>query len=222
MSVLSSFMPANYDHMKPKVESSIEAEEHTYRNKLIIPNKVNMKDINNIDQAIQDAKNLTFKLLKISKQTHVPKEYNSTSMDLFTTAIGQYDVRETEGIKNNPEVVKYSEDFGGNGTDSMPWCSAFLNWCALTAGYEYTNKLNARSWATIGQEVSEDDYQLGDVVVLWRNSRSSWQGHCALFVRQTEDSVYLLGGNQSDKVTISKYSKNRVLTVRRLSKSTSK
>ncbi len=141
---------------------------------------------------------------------------NYNNYRLTAIAMQEYNTLEFDGSKNNPEVVKYSKEFGGNGTDSMPWCSAFMNWCAKQAGLERTYKLNARSWLNVGTPIDEDDLQMGDVVVLWRGSRNGWRGHCGLFMREDEDFYWLLGGNQSNSVNISKYRKNRLLGVRRL------
>ena len=137
---------------------------------------------------------------------------------LSSIALQEYNTLEFKGAKHNPEVVKYSKEFGGNGTDEMAWCSAFMNWCAKEAGLERTNKLNARSWLSVGTPIDEDELQMGDVVILWRESRNSWKGHVGLFMRKTNKHLYLLGGNQNNRVKISKYGKYRVLGYRRLNR----
>ncbi len=147
-------------------------------------------------------------------------KYNENNIKLLTTALGEYDTAEKKGGIGNSRIVEYSHSVGHTWvkTDQIAWCSSFINWVAKTAGYEYTKKLNARSWLDIGTEVSEDDWSLGDVVILWRGSKNSWQGHCSIYIRETETHVYLLGGNQTNTVNISKYPKSRILGVRRLNK----
>jgi len=99
--------------------------------------------------------------------------------------------------------------------DSTPWCSAFMNSIYASTGYEYSGKMSARSWLDVGTPVKEP--QVGDVVVFWRGSKNSWQGHVAMFVSYSADKKYInvLGGNQSDAVSIAAYPVNRLLGFRR-------
>lgn len=136
---------------------------------------------------------------------------------LLNIALSQYGIKEIPGMQDNPEVLKYFNDIGFDGAklkDETAWCSALINWCAFKANLKRSGKLTARSWVNIGLEVETPE--LGDVVVLWRESRLSWKGHVGIFIRKTENWVYMLGGNQSNQVNISKYPINRVLTYRRL------
>jgi uncharacterized protein (TIGR02594 family) len=70
----------------------------------------------------------------------------------------------------------------------------------------------AKSWLGVGRPV--DQPHLGDVVVLWREHPKSWKGHVGLFIRQTPNWVYLLGGNQGNRVSIQAYRRHRVLGYR--------
>ena len=63
------------------------------------------------------------------------------------------------------------------------------------------------------------DPKPGDMVVFWRESRKSWKGHIAMYIRETETHVYVLGGNQNNQVKISAYPKYRVLGYRTLNTS---
>ena len=100
--------------------------------------------------------------------------------------------------------------------DETAWCSAFANYVAKTSGHEYTGKLNARSWLDAGEEI--ENPEKGDIVVLWRESPSSWKGHVGFFVKQTRNYVYVLGGNQGNAVSIRAYDIKRLLGFRRLRK----
>lgn len=138
--------------------------------------------------------------------------------NLLDKAFSQYGIKEITGKEDNPEVLKYFDEIGYDGSklkDDTAWCSAFANWVAKTSGYEHTGALNARSWLKIGKEVTEPER--GDVVILWREKPNSWKGHVGFFIRQTKNWIYILGGNQSNQVKITAYPKNRLLGYRRLS-----
>ncbi len=136
---------------------------------------------------------------------------------IMDIAMSQLGIQEIKGSADNPEVLKYFNDLGFDGArlhDETSWCSAFANWVCKKAGVSYSGKLTARSWLKVGTPVAEP--QQGDIVVLWRVSPNSWQGHVGFFVKQQGDQVYILGGNQNDKVSIAPFSKSRILGYRRL------
>lgn len=140
-------------------------------------------------------------------------------MSLINKALYEYGVKEVIGAKDNPRVLKYFDQIGFNGSklkDETAWCSAFANWVAKTEGFEYSGKLNARSWLTVGQSTNQPD--IGDIVVLWRDNPKSWKGHVGFFVKQTQSYVYILGGNQANMVCIKAYPKSRVLDYKKLRK----
>ena len=143
---------------------------------------------------------------------------NKLNTSILNIALSQYGIKEIRGEAHNPEVIKYFNESGFDGEklgDETAWCSAFVNWCAREAGLEHTGKLNARSWLTVGKVTTSP--QPGDVVVLWRSSVDSWKGHVGFFIKETEDQVYMLGGNQGNQVQIAPYAKNRVLNYIKLS-----
>ncbi|MDB0603185.1 TIGR02594 family protein [Tenacibaculum maritimum] len=135
---------------------------------------------------------------------------------LISKASSQFGIKEIVGNTHNKEVLKYFQEIGHSWVkdDETAWCSAFVNWVAKQVGANYTGKLNARSWLKIGKKV--DVPQIGDVVVFWRQSPTSWKGHVAFFIRETTDLIYVLGGNQQNQVKITAYPKNRLLEYRRL------
>ena len=131
--------------------------------------------------------------------------------------MGQYGVTELPGTQhNNPQILKYFRSIGMDWveTDEMAWCSAFMNWCAKMSNHEYTKRLNARSWLDVGYPI--DQPKPGDVVILWREKIESWRGHVGLFVTKTNTHVWILGGNQTNSVRITRYPIHKVLGYRRL------
>ena len=132
-------------------------------------------------------------------------------------ALSQFGIKEIVGAEHNPEVLKYFQDLGFDAsslTDETAWCSAFANWVARESNLPYTKKLNARSWLFVGHEVAVP--QLGDIVVFWRESPTSWKGHVAFYVNEDENNIYVLGGNQGNKVCVKPYAKKRLLSYIRL------
>jgi len=130
-------------------------------------------------------------------------------------AFSQYGIKEIKGEKDNPEILKYFDEIGYNGSalkDETAWCSAFVNWVLKTSDAPYTGKLNARSWLKIGTETNCP--KMGDVVIFWRSSKNSWKGHVGFYIHESEDEIFVLGGNQNNQVKISSYPKERLLGYR--------
>lgn len=143
-------------------------------------------------------------------------------MKPFEIAFQEFDVREIVGKGDNPEVLKYFAEIGHSWVkdDETAWCSAFVNYCAKKAGYDYSGKLDARSWLKVGKKT--DEPKLGDIVVLWREKKKGWKGHVGFFIKKRKGLIYILGGNQSNRVKISAYSEHRLLSYITLSKIKSK
>ncbi len=137
---------------------------------------------------------------------------------LLNSAMHEAGTTEARGSISNERILQYAKESGfeNYNSDSIPWCSVFMNWIAMKAGYERTNKANARSWLSVGNSVEQPEP--GDVVIFWRESINSWKGHVGLFVGYSRDltRVYCLGGNQNDQVGISAYGNDRVIGFRRL------
>lgn len=123
-------------------------------------------------------------------------------------------VAEIPGSDSNPRINEYLALVGQGPNDETPWCSAFVNFCFREAGIPGTGKPNARSWFFWGTPTAAP--KPGDVVVFWRDHRDSWQGHVAFWLGDTGSTVVALGGNQGDRVSVSAYSKERVLGYRRV------
>lgn len=133
-------------------------------------------------------------------------------------ALSQYGISEY-GNGDNPEVLKYFTDLGLPESmlrDETAWCSAFMNWCCKQAGADYSGKANARSWLNIGERSRMT--KAGDIAIFWRENPKSWKGHVGFFVNYSEDKnwIYVLGGNQGNRVCIQKYSVNQLLDIRRV------
>jgi uncharacterized protein (TIGR02594 family) len=126
---------------------------------------------------------------------------------------------EIPGAQDNPLIVGWLQQIASwVQDDETAWCSAFVDAMARATGYEHTGKLNARSWLEVGEVVNLKDARPGDVVIFWRNSPTSWEGHVAFFVSQGDTHVRVLGGNQNNSVSEASYPKTKVIGVRRMKK----
>jgi hypothetical protein len=74
------------------------------------------------------------------------------NLQLIQIALQEYGEQSLPGQPDNPDIMQMAKDCGFTDYvhDSISWCSLFMNWVALKAGYGRTNSLLARSWLTAG------------------------------------------------------------------------
>jgi uncharacterized protein (TIGR02594 family) len=126
--------------------------------------------------------------------------------------------REVMGLHERRDTARLRRWFA-NGVSwldprDVPWCGAFIATCFRAWDPEINipdNPLLARNWQSFGMEVGP---QLGAVMVFWRGSRDGWRGHVALYWGEDDTHYHVLGGNQSNAVTITRIAKRRLLAAR--------
>lgn len=135
----------------------------------------------------------------------------------YAFASEEVGMREIKGPMHNPEIVQMFADVGHSWVkdDETAWCAAFNGAMLERAGLPSTRKLNARSYLDWGKPVDLADAQPGDIVVFSRGDPNGWQGHVGFFVRNAGTHIEVLGGNQSNIVSVARYPKSRLLGVRR-------
>ncbi|MEQ6123172.1 TIGR02594 family protein [Pseudotenacibaculum sp. MALMAid0570] len=136
-------------------------------------------------------------------------------MKTVEIALTQYGVNEKHDKEIHPQIVKYLEAIGCAKNDlkrNTSWSSAFVNWVVKNAGYEYSGKLDVRSWLSVGESIGSPSF--GDIVVLSENE----QDHVGIFIKETKRYIYLIGGDQRNKVCIKAYAKSCILDFRKLKK----
>lgn len=97
----------------------------------------------------------------------------------------------------------------------IAWCGAFVGMVvAATLPKEVlpANPLGARNWLRFGSEI--DEPQIGAVAVFWRGSKSGWSGHVGFVAGHDKTHLHILGGNQSDSVSVARIAKDRLLGYR--------
>jgi len=92
----------------------------------------------------------------------------------------------------------------------IPWCGDFVQTAIALSMPDEPIPINpylAANWSKFGTDCKP---QLGAVLVFWRGSPSSWKGHVGFYVGEDRTHFHVLGGNQSNAVTITKIAKNRL------------
>ncbi|MDO1582441.1 peptidoglycan-binding protein [Rhizobium oryzicola] len=113
---------------------------------------------------------------------------------------------------DNAELRAFLKSGGGTVGDpaKVPWCGDFVETCiaiALPREVLPNNPYAAMSWATWGRECNP---QPGAILSFWRGSPDNWQGHVGFYVAEDATHFHVLGGNQSDAVTITRIAKTRL------------
>lgn len=153
----------------------------------------------------------------------IPERYKYlTSPDMprmIQEGLRTYGTLEEPGSKNNPTILAWAKEVGVDKfytADSIPWCGLWMAVIADRSGWTPPKSpLWALSWSNFGEYVKESPKpnapSLGDVLVFVRNGG----GHVGLYVGEDVSSFYVLGGNQSDSVSIARIVKSRLYTCRR-------
>lgn len=123
---------------------------------------------------------------------------------------------EAPGAADNPIIMGWADEVGvrpAYSGDAVPWCGLFMATVALRAGKSLPGSpLWAKSWATFGRPLTPIETQgLGDVLVFQRDGG----GHVALYIGEDAEAFHVLGGNQSDRVSITRIARDRLYAARR-------
>lgn len=124
-------------------------------------------------------------------------------------------IREAAGAADNPTILGWARRLRlVYRKDSIPWCGLFAGHCVAVALPDEplpTNPLGARNWQKFGVAAEPT---LGAVLVFWRGSRSGAQGHVGFYAGEDASAFHVLGGNQSDSVSIARVARSRLLATR--------
>jgi len=131
---------------------------------------------------------------------------------MISAALAEFGVRETAGAANTPQILQWAAQTGlasDYRADAIPWCGLFMAHVARVAGREVPPApLWALSWARFGVEGGQPE--LGDVLVFMRQGG----GHVGLYIGEDSRCYHVLGGNQGDRVCITRIAKERLYAVR--------
>lgn len=118
-------------------------------------------------------------------------------------------LKEVPGPKHNPTILKWIKDLGGWFTDDeTPWCGTFMAMCMKAAGIEVPRHwYRAKEWAKWGKPCVP---MFGAVAVFGRQGG----GHVGMMMGASNTHFYILGGNQSNQVSITPISRKRFIAAR--------
>ncbi len=149
--------------------------------------------------------------------SHAAKNGPNLAREAFKT----FGLEEIPGDFHSKEILDMAGFLGGviedfYTRDEIPWCGLAVSYWIKRAGFEPPknySQVRARDFASWGKPAKKPSF--GDVLVFWRGSRDGRDGHVGLYVAEDTQAYYVLGGNQGDKVCISRIHKNRLITARR-------
>lgn len=141
---------------------------------------------------------------------------DSPALVWFQEARRLLGMRERAGKESNATILDWANDLGiPYKSDDIAWCGLFVAHCigsSLPREPLPANPLGARSWLKFGARCRPSP---GAVLVFWRGSPAGWKGHVGFYAGEEAGGVYhVLGGNQSDKVSIARISADRLLDAR--------
>jgi uncharacterized protein (TIGR02594 family) len=120
--------------------------------------------------------------------------------------------REAPGSDDNPRIAGYFRELGHRSvSEDTPWCAAFVGAQLERAGITSTRSLRARSYLDWGMAIEAP--KPGAVAVLARGADPAL-GHVGFLVAMTPSRVILLGGNQSNAVTVEAFDRTRLIGLR--------
>ncbi|MEM1298726.1 MAG: peptidoglycan-binding protein [Pseudomonadota bacterium] len=116
--------------------------------------------------------------------------------------------------RDNIDLRKFLKSDGKTLGDParLPWCADFVETCIALSLPEAVLPVNpylARNWQKFGHAV---DPCFGSVLVFWRGKISGISGHVGFYYSEDKTHYHVLGGNQSNAVTVSKIAKRRLLS----------
>jgi len=164
-----------------------------------------------------ELEDITKQAIRYANRNPIDFIYNSNLVGLdennpdHQEAIAGFINRFVPGRVENPSEVE---------KDANAWCAAFAGHVlsnlgvAAPQGEGGFNALRAAQYKNLGKEVSREDAQSGDLVII--RNRTTGRHHVGFFVNSSDQGVAILGGNQNDQVNVTRYPNNRDYSFRRI------
>lgn len=139
-------------------------------------------------------------------------EANTDNFNNTIIKIARAEIGNGENGKNNSgyHVKKYL-----NGHDNLSWCAGFVSYCIESAGSTFDYNLSARAIfnAAKAKNLITKTPITGDIIVFWKDSKSSWRGHCGIISKVSDENIWVIEGNVGKfpaRVKEFKYKRNNI------------
>lgn len=124
-------------------------------------------------------------------------------------------ITEGAGAKDNATILGWAKKVGGWVAkffthDSIAWCGLFVAMVMQQTGFADlpANPLGALNWSSWGRPLKTPS--LGAIMTFKRTGG----GHVGFYVGEDATAYHILGGNQSDKVGLTRIDKSRLQAIR--------
>lgn len=137
---------------------------------------------------------------------------------MITAGLEHLGVKEIPGKESHPVIISMAIELGVRGiytNDDTSWCALFQSYICKITGKPMPFKsykiLRAKSFASWGNPVVRGEERLGDILVFKRPGGH----HVGMYIAESNISFFVLGGNQSNAVSITEIKKERLMACRR-------
>lgn len=145
----------------------------------------------------------------------VPEGLDRIDLIWFKEARRLLNTKEIPGKESNNIILDWSTELGiSYKGDDIPWCGLFVGHCigsSLPNEPLPSSLLRARSWKRFGVSTKPT---IGAVMVFWRGTIQSGDGHVGFYAGEDNNAYRILGGNQSDSVSLAWIRKDRLVASR--------
>jgi len=129
------------------------------------------------------------------------------------------EAKRRQGLHESRDKVELAAFLRSDGSSvgdptKLPWCGDFVETCTAVALPDEPlpeNPYLARNWLKFGVSCAPTE---GAVLVFWRGSKAGTSGHVGFYAGEDSAAFHVLGGNQSNAVTIARIAKSRLLGAR--------
>ena len=134
----------------------------------------------------------------------------------LAAAFAEIGVREV-APGDSTRIVEYHQRTNlGATNDETPWCSSYCCFVMENAGLTSTQSAASLSWLRWGRVLHVP--VRGAIVIFERTDKHGevvpHRGHCGFWLGESDGKVWVLGGNQKNRVSVDTYSRSQVLGYR--------
>lgn len=138
---------------------------------------------------------------------------------ILNTALNEARAGQWRETGSNPKIAACFAAGGIKATNdrATPWCAGFMSRMLLDAGIESLRSLSSQAYRKYGSEIGVTDWsrvRKNDIIVI---SYGGGSGHVGFYrgYDQAKGKVMLLGGNQSDNVTLAPFGTGKIASIKR-------